>query len=501
MRIRHRVPSIFNLSMVDVLCCALGCVILLWLLNMRDARQRAEQAGQTDQRLAAALTERDLLRRQLADAGTQLADMAALARSLQAQLTASGQQLADTQKRFTAAEEQARLQIADLGKLLASLRTEKKDVEERLARQTMSAGELDKKLLAAVQRVAALETEVSDKDNLAEVSGKRIVSLAGKLRDAEAQLRKLQGQAELVPDLQTDLKSTREKLAAEEALAKALEKEINLRVRELEQRDKDMVRAKEEHARLVAAEERLAGLAKDLTDATSRIEGLQNDKRAMRLDAERLRASVENRFAGIALTGKRVVFLVDMSGSMELVDEHTEAPNKWVGVRETLAKVLRSLPEVEKFQVILFAEQTSFPLGREGSWLDYDPKSSADRVLQTLSNIKPKGNTNMYTALEAAFRYRAQGLDTIYLLSDGLPNLGEGLTPQQAKTLSETQKGEILGKVIRTALKANWNRPSQDRPQVRINTIGFFYESPDVGAFLWALAREHDGSFVGMSRP
>ncbi len=33
MRVRHKIPSIFNLSMVDVLCCALGCVILLWLIN------------------------------------------------------------------------------------------------------------------------------------------------------------------------------------------------------------------------------------------------------------------------------------------------------------------------------------------------------------------------------------------------------------------------------------------------------------------------------------
>ena len=39
------------------------------------------------------------------------------------------------------------------------------------------------------------------------------------------------------------------------------------------------------------------------------------------------------------------------------------------------------------------------------------------------------------------------------------------------------------------------------RPRVRINTVGFFFDSPDVGAFLWAMAREHEGSFVGMSRP
>src|SRR5215475_2298069 len=46
MRVRHRIPSIFNLSMVDVLCCALGCVILLWLINLREAdeHQREQSA-------------------------------------------------------------------------------------------------------------------------------------------------------------------------------------------------------------------------------------------------------------------------------------------------------------------------------------------------------------------------------------------------------------------------------------------------------------------------
>jgi hypothetical protein len=118
-----------------------------------------------------------------------------------------------------------------------------------------------------------------------------------------------------------------------------------------------------------------------------------------------------------------------------------------------------------------------------------------------LANIKPKGGTNMYTAMEMAFKLRASGLDTIYFLSDGLPNMGEGLTAAQAAKMSELEIGDVLGKYIRRKLKSDWNRPIAKQPAVRINTIGFFYESPDVGAFLWALAREHDGSFVGMSRP
>ncbi len=45
MRVRHKIPSVFNLAMVDVMCCALGCVILIWLLNSKlSADEAAEQA-------------------------------------------------------------------------------------------------------------------------------------------------------------------------------------------------------------------------------------------------------------------------------------------------------------------------------------------------------------------------------------------------------------------------------------------------------------------------
>jgi predicted nucleic acid-binding Zn-ribbon protein len=477
MRVRHRVPSIFNLSMVDVLCCALGCVILLWLLNLREARQRAEDVGRTDQQLTATLKdlaatalERDGLRRRLADATDQLTDLGSQYRALQGQLADSGRQLDDTRKRLAGAEEEsrgtaalltktqgerdaARVRAADLDKLLAALRVEKKDAEDRLSRQQQDAGDLEKKLNA-------------------------------RLQDAEAALRKLQALADVVPDLQDKVKDAQKKLAEEQTQAKGLEAELADKLRALAALNKD-----------------LAARDRNLNEARAVIEGLEDEKTTLRTESDRLRASVDNRFAGVTLTGRRVIFLVDMSGSMELVDENTPAPEKWQGVRQTLAKVLRSMPDVEKFQVLVFAERPYFLLGNDGRWLTYDAKTSPEQVTAALAKIKPDGGTNMYAAMDAAFRYREQGLDTIYLLSDGLPNLGEPLRPDQLKTMSETEKGEALGKYIRRALKATWNRPIEGRPRVRINAIGFFYESPDVGAFLWALARENDGSFVGMSKP
>src|ERR1700757_1492561 len=73
MRIRHRIPTIFNLSMVDVLCCALGCVILLWLLNLREVKHRTIAAQHATEdlrqtRMTLAVTERQKKAVEAADA-------------------------------------------------------------------------------------------------------------------------------------------------------------------------------------------------------------------------------------------------------------------------------------------------------------------------------------------------------------------------------------------------------------------------------------------------
>jgi hypothetical protein len=238
--------------------------------------------------------------------------------------------------------------------------------------------------------------------------------------------------------------------------------------------------------------------------ATNDLEDLKGQKRVLETDIYRLRQAADNRFAGITLTGRRVVFLVDMSGSMELVDEKTPAPDKWPSVRNSLVKVMKSLPDLEKFQVVVFSQEARFLLGKNGQWIDYNSETSPKQVEDALAATKPAGGTNMYAALDAAFRYRAFGLDTVYLFSDGLPNMGEGVPIDEAERLlranREPELSERLSKHIRQQLRKTWNPPG-DKERVRINSIGFFYESPDVGAFLWALSRENDGSFVGMSKP
>jgi hypothetical protein len=465
MRIKHRIPSIFNLSMVDVLCCALGCVILLWLLNLRTAKQSAVAAGRAGA---------DLI-----DTRKLLADSRKSEESLAAEMRA------------------ARARQSELDRALAGLHAENDAALERLARKTQEQADLAREMAETRNRLATTEAGLREKETLLKKSARRADDLIARLNEAEDRDKKLQRLADQIPGLKEEAQRYRTRLDAAMARAQALEKDVTDRKRDLVGTSSRLSDVEEAKRRL---ERDLLARGRDLDEANRRLELLQGDKRSLANELARARESADNRFAGISLTGRRVVFLVDISGSMELVDENTPAPEKWAGVRETLAKILKSLPDLEKFQVIVFSDRATHLLGSEGAWLSYDPRASVDRVGKVLASVKPTGNTNLSAAFEAAFRYRDQGLDTIYILSDGLPNVGAGLDPAAAEALKETERAEILGNHVRKLLRTAWNRSVAGR-RVRINAVGFFYESPDVGAFLWALARENDGSFVGMSKP
>ena len=94
---------------------------------------------------------------------------------------------------------------------------------------------------------------------------------------------------------------------------------------------------------------------------------MQGDKAALIKQNKAIQAAVDNRFAGITLTGTKVVFMVDMSGSMELLDEKTADPDKWPLVCEIVGKLMKSLPDLKEYQVIMFSDKVRYPLANEGA--------------------------------------------------------------------------------------------------------------------------------------
>src|SRR5215510_4548066 len=94
MRIRHRVPTLFPFSMLAVFCCALGCVIFLWLYNEKLAKERSVKAGQSQQELSHSQSDLvsaqmliDSLKKDLAASRQALAARLAVLEKTQADLT------------------------------------------------------------------------------------------------------------------------------------------------------------------------------------------------------------------------------------------------------------------------------------------------------------------------------------------------------------------------------------------------------------------------------
>lgn len=536
MRMRHRVPTLFTLSMLDVFVCALGCASLLWLWNERLAQDKTAEAERkmaelktTGEELDRARERIDGLERDLSGAQRQIAALTADRDQTKSDLAASvkdaaalrdsvarlskeraglTRQAADLDKqRLELAREADKLknQLTDTAGMLARKTKEYEQAVETLARKTrdfdQQAGALNDRLaakikeeeklkaamMAAQKRADELATLSRRKEERLTAAVKRVSDLDQQLIDVDHRLQQARKSADQLPELQSKYDLVSRKLIA-----------ADLRVKELEQQG----------ARMVAAETRVRDMERDLinrkavtAELQGQVENLKREKDALGNQVVRAREAANNRFAGIQLSGRRVVFLIDMSGSMKLTDENSPAPDKWPTVIETLGRVMKSLPDLEKFQVIVFSEEASVVLGSADQWLDFDPATSVSKAKLALADILPRGNTNMFAAFDAAFRFRAKGLDTIYVLSDGLPNQGPGMTLEQSRNLKDAERSEVLGKYVRTTLKQRWNRPELGVAKVRIHSIGFFYESPDLGAFLWALARENDGSFVGMSKP
>jgi hypothetical protein len=487
MPIRHRVPTVFTLYMVDVFCCALGCVILLWLASARDAQRKGaahEQAAKllADTRLRLASSQGEMTALQAARATLEqerdrLRGNLLAARGERAKLA---QRLADAEKQHAA----ARAELAKAQGQAGQLRGELKEARARgaeltagLAQKSREFQALADKLTVNDQTLSALRKDLQGRERELRESAANVTGLAARLKEAEARARELERRVET---LAAAANGYRAQLAALEGRSGTLEKDLqrartNLE-RQLADRDKE-----------------LAGARRSVADLEARAQALTGQMQSARAEASR-------KFAGVSLTGRRVVFLVDISGSMAMRDPTTEDKTKWPAVCEVLGRLMASLPDLQQYQLIVFSDKFSYPLGRPGEWLAFDPKASVAVTVARLKRVAPLGETNMSAAFAEVFRYRALDMDTIYLLSDGLPNAGDGL-PTRAASLKSTEKADYLSRYVRATLKTWWNRPLPGRPRVRINTIGFYFDSPDVGAFLWALARENDGSFVGMSRP
>ncbi len=541
MLLRHKTPTIFNIYMLDVICCALGCVILLWQVAHQEAESQTEKAKKESAaseyaRIQTEKIGKDLLAKQLEyeESNRNLAAaLGALERAL-GQKASLSQSLASAEKDRDAAKQLATDRQEDLAKarLLLNLSDERlKNLEANLLKRLSEQAKLFEQLKNAEQKnvemtaqlvlanksIAALNDDAAVKLADLKSAQKNAKEQAVLLKLSQEDARKLQNLLALANkniDLMkgdiagqlANLKSA-QKTAQEQAALLKISQEDARRLQTL--LDSLRMDSKSAQAKLKLTELTLKVREEDLDRTRKDLTLLLTTKDRLNQRIVSLEADLDQRFAGIPLTGENVVFLIDTSGSMMMKDGEVEDPDKWPFLCETLMKLMKSIPTLQRFQVILFSEKSKDKDGKlkgdpvvhlfqnRDQWLKYDGPKTALRVRDELKKVEPDGGTNLHAGFEDAFRYRKIKLDTIYLFSDGLPNVGPGV-PANIGNPTEAQKNLLMAKFIRDKLKTDWNRPDNVKRDVRINAVGFYFESPDVGAFLWALAREHKGNFVGL---
>jgi len=193
----------------------------------------------------------------------------------------------------------------------------------------------------------------------------------------------------------------------------------------------------------------------------------------LELEAEerRLRqVSQTAEFFGIKIESHRVIFIIDVSGSMmetlrpEYVGRQGEV--RIDVARRELSKAIEGLDPKALFNVIQFS--SGMEGWRSGGIAKVDPGTRAD-ALEYVKRLGAGGGTNIYGALKLAFQ--DPDVDTIVFLSDGEPSVGD-ITDAGA---------------IRAAVR-EWN----DTRGVKIDTVA-------VGGSLqlmrW-LAEDHGGRYV-----
>ena len=166
----------------------------------------------------------------------------------------------------------------------------------------------------------------------------------------------------------------------------------------------------------------------DAEDGFEPIKPSELRKRRKEEEERRLRMITRVQFFGIRIVSHRVIFIIDVSGSM---NEPTRAqyvggqgePRMSLAQRE-LKKCIDALDAKALFNVVTFS-------GGVDPWLDEGVEDSGERSREEAKGFVDKlgamGGTNLYGALQYAFE--DSEVDTIFVLSDGEPSAGDVVDP------------------------------------------------------------------------
>jgi len=133
-------------------------------------------------------------------------------------------------------------------------------------------------------------------------------------------------------------------------------------------------------------------------------------------------------YYGVKMHSDRLLFIVDLSGSMAFPWGEKTAKTRIGVAKRELVQAIQALDEMTLFNVIVFSDHVKAWRAKGETHATKDAVASALRWIDKTFE-KPEGGTYMHAALEAAFSHNPQ-IDTIFLLTDGLATDGEPIVPE-----------------------------------------------------------------------
>jgi hypothetical protein len=140
------------------------------------------------------------------------------------------------------------------------------------------------------------------------------------------------------------------------------------------------------------------------------------------------------RFYGMPITAKRLIFVIDTSGSM--------AGAKIQNAKKELMQAIQNLPPKTEFNLIVFNSKVYVWSSR----LVEATEDAKNRALNHVNGLPVGGETATYDALLVALEMR---VEAIYLLTDGQPTKGKIVRPDAIAAAIRTQN-RLQGSSINT---------------------------------------------------
>ncbi|MGK0203296.1 MAG: hypothetical protein ACI9S9_002374, partial [Planctomycetota bacterium] len=152
----------------------------------------------------------------------------------------------------------------------------------------------------------------------------------------------------------------------------------------------------------------------------------------------------------IPLVSARIAFLVDHSGSMGAKVGTDRKRNRLTAAKEQLLQVISALPKTHKVNLVPF-ESAVAQVWRELKSLN---NSNRRELLEEINKIKLAGGTNTYGAIMAAME--DPEVDTIYLLTDGVPTQGEVVDAEEIleAVMRENRTRQVIIHCISVGMKS-----------------------------------------------